>query len=63
MASIDVADMLTGFAEDFYRRAREEISSAVSKRDVVGIRDSAEKAYAVVQAINALLLSRSARSL
>ncbi len=59
MVSTDVADMLMRFAEDFYRRAREGFSSAVSGGDAVGIGDSAEKAWnAVVQAINALLLSR-----
>jgi len=59
IASIDAANMLIEFAEDFYRRAKEEFSSAVSEGDAVDIRDSAEKAWnAVIQTINAMLLSR-----
>jgi len=59
IASIDAANMLIEFAEDFYRRAKEEFSSAVSEGDAVDIRDSAEKAWnAVIQTINTMLLSR-----
>jgi len=55
-SELDV-DVLVGMAEDFYRRACEEFKSSQAKRDMLGIRDSAEKAWnAVVQAVNALIL-------
>jgi HEPN domain-containing protein len=44
-------------ARDLYERALRDFEEAIVKNDVIGIRDSAEKAWnAVVQAINALLL-------
>jgi HEPN domain-containing protein len=44
-------------ARDLYERALRGFEEAIVKNDVIGIRDSAEKAWnAVVQAINALLL-------
>jgi len=49
---------LISISKDFYKRAREEFERAISKNDVIGIRDSAEKAWnAVVQATNALILA------
>ena len=44
-------------ARDLYERALRDFEEAIVKNDVIGVRDSAEKAWnAVVQAINALLL-------
>jgi HEPN domain-containing protein len=44
-------------ARDLYESALRDFEEAIVKNDVIGIRDSAEKAWnAVVQAINALLL-------
>jgi HEPN domain-containing protein len=44
-------------ARDLYERALRDFEEALVKNDVIGVRDSAEKAWnAVVQAINALLL-------
>jgi HEPN domain-containing protein len=44
-------------ARDLYERALRDFEEAIVKNDVIGIRDSAEKAWnAVVQAINALLI-------
>jgi len=44
-------------ARDLYESALRDFEEALVKNDVIGIRDSAEKAWnAVVQAINALLL-------
>jgi HEPN domain-containing protein len=44
-------------ARELYERALRDFEEAIVKNDVIGIRDSAEKAWnAVVQAINALLL-------
>jgi hypothetical protein len=44
-------------ARELYERAVREFEEAVMKKDVMGIRDSAEKAWnAVVQAVNALIL-------
>jgi HEPN domain-containing protein len=44
-------------ARDLYERALRDFEEALVKNDVIGIRDSAEKAWhAVVQAINALLV-------
>ncbi|MEM0225932.1 MAG: PaREP1 family protein [Thermofilaceae archaeon] len=52
------AELLIKMAEDFYERACSEFAEAVAKRDPLGIRDSAEKAWnAVVQAVDALILS------
>jgi hypothetical protein len=49
-------------AEDFYSRAFIEFYDALSRGDILAIRDSAEKAWnAVVQAVNALLLERTSR--
>jgi HEPN domain-containing protein len=44
-------------ARDLYEGALRDFEEAIVKNDVIGIRDSAEKAWnAVVQAINALLI-------
>ena len=44
-------------ARELYERALRDFEEAIVKNDVIGIRDSAEKAWnAVVQAINALLI-------
>lgn len=44
-------------ARDLYESALRDFEEALVKNDVIGVRDSAEKAWnAVVQAINALLL-------
>jgi HEPN domain-containing protein len=44
-------------ARDLYERALRDFEEAIVKNYVIGIRDSAEKAWnAVVQAINALLI-------
>ena len=51
-------ETLIELSKDFYKRAIEEFREAISKDDVIGIRDSSEKAWnAVVQATNALILA------
>jgi len=56
------AKTLIKMAEDFYSRAFIEFYDALSRGDILAIRDSAEKAWnAVVQAVNALLLERTSR--
>lgn len=56
------AKTLIKMAEDFYSRVFIEFYDALSRGDILAIRDSAEKAWnAVVQAVNALLLERTSR--
>ncbi len=55
--SEDVVKTLLASARELYERALREFEEAVARNDVIGIRDSAEKAWnAVVQAINALIV-------
>jgi hypothetical protein len=55
--SEDVIKALLSSARELYERALREFEEAVARNDVIGIRDSAEKAWnAVVQAINALII-------
>jgi hypothetical protein len=55
--SEDVVKALLASARELYERALREFEEAVARNDVIGIRDSAEKAWnAVVQAINALIV-------
>jgi hypothetical protein len=55
--SEDVIKALLASARELYERALREFEEAVARNDVIGIRDSAEKAWnAVVQAINALIV-------
>ncbi len=55
--SEDVVKTLLSSAREFYERALREFEEAIARNDVIGIRDSAEKAWnAVVQAINALIV-------
>lgn len=55
--SEDVIKALLSSARELYERALREFEEAVARNDVIGIRDSAEKAWnAVVQAINALIV-------
>jgi hypothetical protein len=55
--SEDVIKALLSSARELYERALREFEEAVAGNDVIGIRDSAEKAWnAVVQAINALIV-------
>jgi len=55
--SEDVVKALLSSARELYERALREFEEAVARNDVIGIRDSAEKAWnAVVQAINALII-------
>ena len=55
--SEDVIKALLASARELYERALREFEEAVARNDVIGIRDSAEKAWnAVVQAINALII-------
>jgi hypothetical protein len=55
--SEDVVKTLLSSARELYERALGEFEEAVARNDVIGIRDSAEKAWnAVVQAINALII-------
>jgi hypothetical protein len=55
--SEDVVKTLLASARELYERALREFEEAVARNDVIGIRDSAEKAWnAVVQAINALII-------
>jgi hypothetical protein len=55
--SEDVVKTLLSSARELYERALSEFEEAVARNDVIGIRDSAEKAWnAVVQAINALII-------
>jgi hypothetical protein len=55
--SEDVVKTLLSSARELYERALREFEEAVARNDVIGIRDSAEKAWnAVVQAINALIV-------
>jgi hypothetical protein len=55
--SEDVVKTLLASARKLYERALREFEEAVARNDVIGIRDSAEKAWnAVVQAINALII-------
>ena len=55
--SEDVVKALLSSAREFYERALREFEEAIARNDVIGIRDSAEKAWnAVVQAINALIV-------
>ena len=55
--SEDVVKVLLASARELYERALREFEEAVARNDVIGIRDSAEKAWnAVVQAINALIV-------
>lgn len=50
-------EYLIKISEDFYGRACKEFEDSTVKRDTLGIRDSAEKAWnAVVQAVDALIL-------
>jgi HEPN domain-containing protein len=50
-------EVLLTMARELYERAVREFEEAVAENDVLGIRDSAEKAWnAVVQAVNALIL-------
>ena len=55
--SEDVIKALLASARELYERALREFEEAVARNDVIGIRDSAEKAWnAVVQAIYALII-------
>jgi hypothetical protein len=55
--SEDVIKALLSSARELYERALREFEEAIARNDVIGIRDSAEKAWnAVVQAINALII-------
>ena len=55
--SEDVIKALLASARELYERALREFEEAVARNDVIGIRDSAEKAWnAVVRAINALII-------
>ncbi len=55
--SENVIKALLSSARELYERALREFEEAVARNDVIGIRDSAEKAWnAVVQAINALII-------
>jgi hypothetical protein len=55
--SEDVVKALLASARELYERALREFEEAIARNDVIGIRDSAEKAWnAVVQAINALIV-------
>lgn len=56
------AKVFIKMAEDFYSRAFSEFYDALSRGNILAIRDSAEKSWnAVVQAVNALLLERTSR--
>jgi len=56
------AKAFINMAEDLYSRAFSEFHDALSRGDILAIRDSAEKAWnAVVQAVNALLLERTSK--
>jgi hypothetical protein len=55
--SEDVTKALLASARELYERALREFEEAIARNDVIGIRDSAEKAWnAVVQAISALII-------